>query len=136
MPDYVRLYVWKDYGGKRSESRFTKFYPDIYRPRRYGFYKRKLQLSSLIVEGQITREEALAEVAEPPIPDDQARQEMKFVAKKLGIVVAALEQVIGSPLRSHLDYPNSAKLYAGLTGITNLFRGVIMRGATRQGHAQ
>ena len=48
-------YGWIDYGGKHHESRFTKFYQEIYLPRKFGFDKRRLHLSSLIVSGQLTR---------------------------------------------------------------------------------
>jgi N-acetyl sugar amidotransferase len=57
-----QMYGWRDYGGKHSESRFTKFYQEIYLPQKFGFDKRRLHLSSLIVSGQLTRVDAITEL--------------------------------------------------------------------------
>ena len=64
--------VWlADYGGKHSESRFTKFYQDIFSCQENLVSINGLHLSSLIVSGQITRQAALAELAEPVASPDQ-----------------------------------------------------------------
>jgi N-acetyl sugar amidotransferase len=115
-------YGYKDYGGKHSESRFTKFYQDIYLPMRYGFDKRRLHLSSLIVSGQITRQEALAELSTPICEPDQARHELKFVAKKLRISVDELGTLMAQPPVEHEQYPNSARLYSMSAGLKRLLR--------------
>lgn len=101
-----RNYGWRDYGSKHSESRFTKFYQDIYLPKKFGFDKRRLHLSSLIVSGQISREDALHEIARPNISSTQAKLEIKFVAKKLGLEVQDLLNLIEAPIVQHTDYPN------------------------------
>ncbi len=121
-------YGWRDYGGKHSESRFTKFYQDIYLPRKFGFDKRKLHLSSLIVSGQMTRDEALAELSEPIAAPEQMRRDIKFVAKKLGLSAAELDALIDSPPVSHLDYPNQMALHSGLT----LLKSFVRRGMGRR----
>jgi N-acetyl sugar amidotransferase len=117
-------YNWCDYGGKHSESRFTKFYQDVYLPRKFGFDKRRLHLSSLIVSGQITRDEALAELSEPIATPEQMRRDIKFVAKKLGLSATELDALIDSPPVSHLDYPNQMALHSGLSTIKTVFRRV------------
>ena len=117
-------YGWKDYGGKHSESRFTKFYQDIYLPRRYGFDKRRLHLSSLIVSGQLIREAALAELETPILSEEQARRDLKFVAKKLQLTVSELNALIGSPPRAHTDFPNGSLLHGSLRRVRDLGRGV------------
>lgn len=108
-------YGWRDYGGKHSESRFTKFYQDIYLPRKFMIDKRRVQLSSLIVSGQLERSAALAEVARPPIGDRQAELDIRFVAKKLGILPAELARLIDSPAVPHAAYPSDVRIHAGLT---------------------
>jgi len=118
----TREYNWCDYGGKHSESRFTKFYQDIYLPRKFGFDKRRLHLSSLIVSGQMTRDEALAELSKPIAAPDQMRRDIKFVAKKLGLGAAELDELIDSPQVSHLVYPNQMRLFDGLAALKNLVR--------------
>lgn len=122
--ELVQHYGWRDYGGKHSESRFTKFYQEIYLPRKFGFDKRRLHLSSLIVSGQLTREQALAELDEPIAAPEQIRRDIKFIAKKLGLGAAELDALIDSPAVDHLDYPNQLGLHRRLTWLkTQLRRG-------------
>ena len=120
--ELTREYGWRDYGGKHSESRFTKFYQDIFLPRKFSFDKRRLHLSSLIVSGQLTREQALEELARPIATSQQMRQDIKFVAKKLGLGVAELDELIERPAVSHMDYPNQMVLHARLTSLKKLGR--------------
>jgi N-acetyl sugar amidotransferase len=115
-------YQWRDYGGKHSESRFTKFYQDIYLPRKFGFDKRRLHLSSLIVSGQMLREQALAELAQPVTSEEQARHDLRFVAKKLGVRVDELEKLIAGPAIDHAEYPNQMSLHSGLTALKHVSR--------------
>jgi N-acetyl sugar amidotransferase len=117
-----RLYGWRDYGTKHSESRFTKFYQDIYLPRKFGFDKRRLHLSSLIVAGQATREQALEELSHPAISPRQEKWEVKFVAKKLGLSVDELQALIASPPVSHLAYPNHMGLHERLSTVKRSLR--------------
>ena len=107
-------YGWRDYGSKHSESRFTKFYQDIYLPIKFGLDKRRLHLSSLIVSGQLTREQALEELAHPPLTPDQIRRDLRFVAKKLEIDVSELEALIAAPPVEHTHYPNQAAFAGAL----------------------
>ena len=119
-----REYGWRDYGGKHSESRFTKFYQEIYLPRKFAFDKRRLHLSSLIVSGQISREQALAELATPIIDETQARRDIKFVAKKLGLSREELDALIESPPISHYAYPNQMNLLSALGRAKSALRAV------------
>lgn len=120
--ELTRLYGWRDYGGKHCESRFTKFYQEIYLPRKFGFDKRRLHLSSLIVSGQMTREAALEELAKPIITAVQAQRDLKFVAKKLGLTLAELNAMIDSPAGDHMAYPNQLGLHRKLLLIKGILR--------------
>jgi N-acetyl sugar amidotransferase len=120
--ELMQAYNWHDYGGKHHESRFTKFYQEIYLPRKFNFDKRRLHLSSLIVSGQMTREEALGELESPLTTESQIRRDMKFVAKKLGICQQELEQLIDQPPVPHEAYSNQQKLHSGLTSFRSAFR--------------
>lgn len=108
-------YGWCDYGGKHHESRFTKFYQEIYLPQKFGFDKRRLHLSSLIVSGQLTRAEAMVQLAQPIMDESQRRRDMKFIAKKLGITPAALTDLIDQLPVPHQQYPNHFGIYTRLT---------------------
>jgi N-acetyl sugar amidotransferase len=118
-------YDWKDYGGKHQESRFTKFYQDIYLPRKYDFDKRRLHLSSLIVSGQMTREMAFAELKTPLVLPEQERRDIRFVAKKLQVPAAELENLLARPPVPHRQYPGSASLYAAIAGVRGTLRRII-----------
>lgn len=120
--ELTRLYGWRDYGGKHCESRFTKFYQEIYLPRKFHFDKRRLHLSSLIVSGQITRAEALAELEMPIATPKQQQRDIRFVAKKIGLRPEELEQLIDSAPVSHLAYPNQMTLHQHLTTLKNVLR--------------
>lgn len=95
------VYGWQDYGTKHAESRFTKFYQETYLTQRTGFDKRRLHLSSLIVAGEISRKEALEELDKPPVDIRTARQDGKFIAKKLGISLSDLNNLIEKEIVSH-----------------------------------
>lgn len=104
-------YGWRDYGSKHSESRFTKFYQDIYLPRKHSSDKRRVHLSSLIVSGQMTRSAALEELEDPPVTAAQADRDMRFVAKKLGMPRAELETLLDTPPVPHSAYPSDTRLH-------------------------
>lgn len=59
-------YDWQDYGLKHEESIFTGWFQNVFLPLHWGIDKRRAHLSSLIVAGQMTRDEALAILAKPP----------------------------------------------------------------------
>lgn len=121
--ELTREYGWRDYGGKHSESRFTKFYQESYLPRKYGFDKRRLHLSSLIVSGQMARESALEELSRPIAEPVQLKRDVRFVAKKLGIASEELETLIEASPVPHAAYPNSQALHGGLSALRSLVRG-------------
>ena len=58
-------YGWQDYGEKHEESTFTKWFQNFYLYEKFGIDKRKAHYSSLIVSGQMTRDEALEKLKEP-----------------------------------------------------------------------
>ena len=55
---------YKPYPRKHGESLFTKLFQNYYLPTKFGYDKRRPHLSSLIVSGQLTRQEALAILSE------------------------------------------------------------------------
>ena len=116
---------WRDYGPKHSESRFTKFYQEIYLPRKFGVDKRRLHLSSLIVSGQLTREAALRELACPIAQADDARRDLRFVAKKMGIGERTLEGFIDASPRPHAQFASAAAMTSHLLAARNLMRSLV-----------
>jgi len=102
----MEKYAWEDYGGKHYESVYTKFYQGWILPHKFGYDKRRMHLSSLVACGQLTRDEALAEVSRPAYPPDQVESDKAFVAKKLGISVEDFDAIMALPKKRFSEYPN------------------------------
>lgn len=126
----IDTYGWRDYGGKHHESRFTQFYQEVYLPSRYGFDKRRLHLSSLIIAGELSREEALRELNKPVCDPAEARHQLRFVAKKLGLTVGELQALIDQRPVRHEQYPNRRRLIRLGLAALDLWRRRMNRGAT------
>ena len=107
----TKNFDWQPYPQKHFESRFTKFYESYWLPKRFGFDVRRVQLSSLILTNQITRDEALKEIEKPPFDEDKIRNEFLFVANKLEISVKELESYLKLPKKSHHEFRNQEFLY-------------------------
>ncbi len=102
---------WQPYPQKHFESRFTRFYESYWLPERFGYDVRKVQFSSLIVTGQMTRNEALAELQKPPYDTETIGQEIEFVANKLDITVDELKSYLTLPKKTYRDYKNQEDIY-------------------------
>lgn len=95
---------WKDYGGKHYESVWTRFYQGYILPTKFKIDKRKAHLSDLIFGGQISKEEALAELAKPIYDPVQQKTDFEFVLKKFGLTEAEFDAIMKLPPKSHYDY--------------------------------
>lgn len=118
---------WRDYGGKHYESIFTRWFQGYYLPQRFGYDKRIAHYSSLIMAGEMTRDRALEMLEETNYPTDLRVQDHDFVAKKLGITTAELDEIVASPPRSYRDYPNSEVAVRRLFGFTAFVGSVLRR---------
>jgi len=98
---------WRDYGGKHYESIFTRFFHASYLPEKFGFDLRKSYLSALVCSGQITRQQALDELANPPAAAEILRQDRDYVLKKLGLSNEDYDRIVREKPKSYRDYPNS-----------------------------
>lgn len=107
----VEKFGWQRYPQKHFESRFTKFYEGYWLPKKFGYDVRRVQFSSLILTGQMTREEALEKLKTPPFDEATARQEFEFVASKLGITVEELEGYLNAPNKSYKDYKSQESTF-------------------------
>jgi len=102
---------WQEYPYKHYESRFTKFYEGYWKPERFGFDERKVQFSSLILTGQMTREEALEKLSKPAWDEKSINDEFEYIATKLGISVDELMSYFHAPIKTYRDYKNQAFLF-------------------------
>jgi N-acetyl sugar amidotransferase len=102
---------WQPYPQKHFESRFTRFYEGWWLPKKFGYDTRRVQFASLIVTGQMTREDALARLAEPALDEATVRQEFEYVATKLGIGTAELQGYMDAPNKTYRDYKSQQNIY-------------------------
>ena len=101
---------WKDYGGKHFESVFTRFYQGYFLPQKFGIDKRKAHLSTLICAGQMTREDALAELQHPPYDPQLQKDDIDYVCKKWGISRAEFDEIMKAPVRQHNEFHEELEL--------------------------
>jgi N-acetyl sugar amidotransferase len=114
-------YGWEDYGGKHYESVYTRFYQGWILPHKFGYDKRRMHLSTLVCSGQMTRDQALAEIAAPAYPQEWVEPDKAFLVKKLGISREEFDAIMAAPRRRYRDYPNLQNHWAFGRGL-DLFR--------------
>jgi N-acetyl sugar amidotransferase len=107
----VEKFGWQPYPQKHFESRFTRFYEGYWLPKKFGYDTRKVQFSSLIVTGQMTREEALEKLKTPALDDATVRQEFEYVANKLAISTEELQGYMDAPNKTYKDYKSQETFY-------------------------
>lgn len=81
----IREYGYEPYGQKHFEDLLTKFLEGWWIPARFGHDIRRAQLSSLVVTGQMSREEALEILDRPPLAEEVCKELFTEVAKRLEI---------------------------------------------------
>jgi len=101
-----RLFGWQKFQHKHHESRFTRFYEDYWMPKKFGFHKRRAHFSSLIMTGQMTRDEALARISQPEMDEHFLKQEFEYVANKLDLTVDELQSIFEGENKTYRDYKN------------------------------
>ena len=72
---------------------------------RFGYDKRRPHLSSLIVSGQLQREQALAELAVPLYDAQELAIDIAYFCKKLRITRAQFDAFMATPLHHYTEFP-------------------------------
>ena len=106
-----REYGWKPYPQKHFESRFTKFFEGYWLPERFGFDPRRVQFSSLILTGQMTRDEAMEQLKIPAYNTETIQDEFNYIATKLGISAKELQGYFEMPRKFYWDYKNQQDVF-------------------------
>ena len=105
----IKKYGWEPFQHKHHESRFTRFYEDFWLPRKFGFDKRRAHFSSLILTGQMTREEALKRVSKPELSEEFLNKEFEYVADKLDLTTEELRNIFKGENKTFHDYRSKIK---------------------------
>ena len=104
-------YGWKPYPQKHFESRFTRFFEGYWLPKRFGFDPRRVMFSSLILTGQMTREDALEKLKKPAYNPETIDNDFNYIATKLGISREELQGYFKMPKKFYWDYKNQQNLF-------------------------
>ncbi|MBT7462346.1 MAG: N-acetyl sugar amidotransferase [Bacteroidetes bacterium] len=118
---------YKDYGRKHGESVFTRFFQNYLLPEKFGYDKRLIHLSSEILSGQTTREEALNEIGKPLYDGNELTLDMRYISKKLGLEVSLLDSICKSPGKEYWQYNNWDFSYKILKRIQRLVEKILKR---------
>ncbi len=102
---------WQYYGGHHLENRMTAFNHSYYLPVKFGVDLRNLSLAASARSGQLSREEAFRQYAEPPHMEDEL---LDYFKKRLNITDEEFESVMRGPIKSFRDYPTYKSLFEKL----------------------
>lgn len=110
------------YGSKHLENTFTAFLQLYWLPRKFGVDKRRSHLSSMVVSGQLPRNEALARLQAPMADESFMQQVLASIKKELDFSDAEFDALMATPPHQHADYKTDKlfksiiKAYLALTG--------------------
>lgn len=108
----TREFGWEYYGGKHFESRFTKYFQSVYLPKKFGYDKRRYHLSCLVMNHEMTREEALEELSAPPYPENEQLEDEAYILKKLDIDQDTWHKILNAPPPPDDEYFSQDKLFS------------------------
>lgn len=114
----VRHYGYKPYAYKHYESVFTRFWQGYMLPAKLGYDKRRPHLSTLVMTGQMTRNEAITKMGEIAYPSQKDLDgDRTYFLKKMGWTRQKLDDYLARPEVRHDAYPSEAALWARLLGL-------------------
>lgn len=99
-------YGWKPFKHKHHESRFTRFYEDYWLKEKFGYDKRKAHFSSLVMTGQLDRENALKRLSTPEMAPEFIGNEYEYVANKLDLSKDELKEIFDGDNKTFNNYRN------------------------------
>jgi N-acetyl sugar amidotransferase len=97
---------YKPYARKHGESIFTKIFQNYYLPEKFGYDKRRPHLSSMIMSGQISRDEALSDLEKPLYDKDELDIDIAYLCKKLRITRDQFNVFMNAPNHIYSDFNN------------------------------
>lgn len=101
-------YNWKKYEAKHFESIFTRWFQGYFLPKKFKIDKRLAHYSSLIIANQLTREEALIKLQEPPLRKELEIEDSEYISKKLQLSNDEFQSMIDARPRSGLAYSKTS----------------------------
>lgn len=109
---------FKYYGRKHLENILTAFVQLYWFPKKFNVDKRTSHLSSMIVSGQMTREEALKQLEEPLYDESMMNKYIDIIKDNLGLSDKEFDYIMEAPVHKHEEYATDRirKVKSFLTG--------------------
>lgn len=105
-------FSYKPYPFKHYESVFTRFYQGFILPTKFGIDKRRLHLSTLVMNGEMMRDEALCLLEGIPYESEKLlRDDTAYFLKKMGWSREKLDAYLARPGVPHDVYPTEKPLW-------------------------
>ncbi len=120
----VDEFGWVPYGGKHFESIYTKWFQAFLLPFKFNIDKRLAHNSSLVLSGEMTREQALQDLNEPLYNPDALAEDTEYVRKKLGLNHAEMEAIIHGPVYDFSAYKNNVRIFRGMPRVMKMVKRV------------
>jgi N-acetyl sugar amidotransferase len=111
---------YKPYPRKHGESLFTKLFQNYYLPQKFGMDKRRPHFASMIVSGQMTRDEALSKLDAPLYDSAELEIDITYFCKKLRITRQQFDDLMKVPTHHYSDFPNWDVRYQKLKRLQTL----------------
>lgn len=112
------------YGRKHLENILTAFIQLYWFPKKFGVDKRTSHLSSMIVSGQLTRDEAMKQLEEPLYDAEKMDGYIRIIKKQLGLSDEDFAALMNAPTHQHFEYKTEDKTlaYRFLKFVKHIFR--------------
>ena len=112
------------YGSKHLENKLTAFIQLYWLPKKFGVDKRTSHFSSMIISGQMTREEAIDALAKPLYDDKLMNDYIADIKINMHLTDEDFLSIMNSPNHLHEDFKVEDKkvIYKFFKSISKLFR--------------
>ena len=118
---------YKEYGRKHGESVFTKFFQNYYLPKKFGYDKRRPHLASMILSGQLSRDDALQGLEKPLYDEGELKDDLAYIANKLQITTGELTDLMSAPGVDAITFKNWDGIYNKLKSVQRFAENLLGR---------
>jgi N-acetyl sugar amidotransferase len=124
MAELQRDHGYTPYPFKHYESVFTRFYQGFILPVKFGVDKRRLHHSTLVMNGEMRRDEALESLAGLAYESERLlRKDRRYFLKKMRWNEDKLDDYLARPAVPHDHYPSETRLWDFALGAYRALRG-------------
>ena len=110
------------YGGKHLENILTAFIQCYWLPIKFGIDERTSNLSSMIVSGQMTRDEALHELEKSLYDEKVMNDYIHIIKDKLHLSDQDFEDIMKAPTHKHADFQTENEKYLGFSTLRKVYK--------------